>query len=38
MLWSDTHDQKLNEAQSDSLYTAMGNKFQFIQGPPGEQS
>ena len=34
-LWS--HDQReLNEEQRDSIFTAIRNKFQLIQGPPGD--
>lgn len=33
-LW--TRGQKLNMEQSDSLFTAIKNKFQLIQGPPGD--
>ena len=32
-LWSNT--KKLNGTQCSSVYTAIRNKFQLIQGPPG---
>ena len=33
-LWSNSQ-QRLNEGQEDSVLTAVSNKFQLIQGPPG---
>ena len=34
-LWSST--QQLNVKQHDSLFAAIKNKFQLIQGPPGDR-
>jgi len=36
-LWSGRQPQQLNKEQEEAVETAVQNKFQLIQGPPGNQ-
>ena len=36
-LWPNTQNRNLNGKQNSSLLAAIKNKFQLIQGPPGDQ-
>ena len=36
-LWSGRQPKELNREQNKAMVTSMLNKFQLIQGPPGDQ-